>query len=485
MPALSKTNLKAKVAPIQLPQDRKYGAGGASPRIGLSDDLTELLKMPAVGLRGTMYATRTLELPFALSPTAERIQIEFGQEINYFSMEISTSRSTQAINNLISTATVRTPFLCRAIAFVLFGEFEQGAIAGYKEQVDADAAENSVNVPFRSGLGPALGNAAQSRPATFRHGWDVAEFFWAFSRAYRLQMFLGGDLRYVDELLGHIGTIEKGLCWQGYGQAQRSIADYIYLCNQQMGALGSNDRFLPITGEVSGETERGILPPVIYTQIGAPVMEGAYAASFPVRPFVALPGVPIDIQLVRENNDTIYYDAMASALAHGGTVRYAPEYTEQLNNSAGNAQVGYACDVQFKYGRIQIGTILLGARITSRCCLDWYYNMGAGLQGVYEGNPVTVRTMERFARDMGLDKIPTPRDATVGRQILSGLPDFEPKKNAAGVAAPPSDSELREHFARLGVEPMDHAKFRNRNQRADNPNRGLYETISEEGKLFL
>ena len=431
----------------------------------LNDDLSEILKAPAVGLRGTMYATRTLELPFALTPDDDAIQTEFGQEINYFSMEISASR-TQEVNNLISTATVRTPFLVRAIAFVMFAEFEQGAIAGYKTEIPNGTAENSTAVPFLNGVGPAFGAQETRRPATFRHGWDVAEFLWAFSRAYRLQMFLGGDLRYVDELLGHVGTIEKGLCWQGYGQAERSIADYINLCNARMRALGSVERFLPITGQLTGaqgDVSSGVLPPLVGMQIGGAVMEGAYASSFPVRPFVAMPGVPIDIQLVRENNENTFYPALQAALAHGGTVRYAPEYTEVLLNAAGNANASYACDVQFKYGRVQIGTILLGARITSRCCLDWYYNMGAGLQSVYEQSPVALQGLTRYANELGLSSVPQPRNNTVGRPLLSGVEAYQPSKDGAGVAGPFDPAAAAQHYEKLGLAVTRPENFRNIN----------------------
>lgn len=446
--------------------------------VGLADDLQEILKAPAIGLRGTMYATRTLELPFALTPTSDAITTEFGQEINYFSMEISTSR-TQEVNNLISTATVRTPFLVRAIAFVMFAEFEQGALPGYKVVVPAGADDQSQRVPFLTGIVPPFGANETRRPASFRQGWDVAEFLWAFSRAYRLQMFLGGDLRYVDELLGHIGTIEKGLCWQGYGQAERSVADYIALCNARMKELGSLDRFLPITGQLTGaqgDVSSGVLPPVISTQIGGAVMEGAYASSFPVRPFVAMPGVPIDIQLVRENNENTFYPALQAALAHGGTVRYAPEFSDVLLNAAGNANASYACDVQFKYGRVQIGTILLGARITSRCCLDWYYNMGQGLQNVYEQSAVALQGLARMANELGLSGIPTPRNNVVGRPLLSGLPMYEPAKDSAGVAGPPNADDAAKHYERMGIKVTRPESFRNINANANG--HSLYHTVS-------
>lgn len=453
-------------------QKRVTQARYAEPSVGLSDDLDSILKAPAVGLRGTMYATRTLEFPFALAPDSERIAVEFGQEINYFAMEINSSR-TQEINNLISTATVRTPFLVRAIAFVVYGEFEQGALAGYKHDEAVDALDDSLDVPVYDGSGVASGN---DRPATLRVGWDVQEFIISFMRAYRLQMFLGGDLRYVDELLGHIGTIEKGSYMQGYGQAQRSVADYIRLANDVMETLGSTERFFPITaGRDDADLATPILPPLIDMQVGSFQDEGMYGCSFPVRPFVALPGVPIDIQLVRENNDQVYYDAMAKALSHGGEVRWTRASTNELTGAR-----GYSCDVQFKYGRLQIGTILLGARITSRCCLDWYFNYGAGLGDIYTGsraNEKTLQTLKGMARELGLSDVPAPRSNVRGQQLLSGLTFPEGKKDSSGtLSGPPSSDDVMEHLRRQGVTPLNPSEFRNLNGNQNGDS--LYKLVS-------
>lgn len=384
----------------------------------LADNLEEVMQPGLVGLKGTMYATRTFEIPLS----AEDIAANFGQEINYFSMQVQASRAETQQNNLISTSTVRTPFLVRAVAFVAFAEFEQGAVAGGAfpaPDPDAPSATPAFTgaIPFGQGA---------ARPSTFNHGWPVLEFLWAMMSAYRFQMFLGGDLRYVDELLRHMGTIEKSSArYCGYGQAQRGIADYIRLANDRMAQIGEGRRFLPITAETVDDANVGVLPPLVEMSIGGPCAEGVYGSCFPIKPFVAMPGVPIDMQLVRENADQLFYDAMVRALGVPSMITYDAGWTENL---AGN--VGYAGDFQFRYGRVQIGFILLGARLTSRCCVDWYYNYGSLLSGLYEHGDAR-RAMERMSHDVGLSGIPMPKNlAGAQRPLLSGIPDAHSNPSA-------------------------------------------------------
>lgn len=379
----------------------------------LNDNLEDVMAPGLVGLRGTMYATRTFELPLS----ALDIEQNFGQEINYFSMQVSSARVTEQPNNLISTSTVRTPFLVRAIAFVAFAEFEQAAIAGGRFNAPTVA---NTNVPSFTGAIP-FGAEETRRPATFNFGWPVLEFLWGMMSAYRFQMFLGGDLRYVDELLRHIGTIEQTTTrYCGYGQAQRRMADRIRAANDRYADLGLDERFLPITSQQTADDPdvfEGVLPPLAMTSLGGPCSEGIYGSCFPIKPFVAMPGVPIDMQLVRENNEFVFYDAMVEALGVPTSITYDANWSDVL---AGGA--GYASDFKFNYGRAQIGFILLGARLTARCCVDWYYNYGSLLSGIYERNEVTVRALTRMSRDAGFDGMVQPRNlAGSQRPLLSGV----------------------------------------------------------------
>jgi len=176
-------------------------------------------------------------------------------------------------------------------------------------------------------------------------------------------------------------------------------------------------------------------------------VEGAFGCCFPIRPMLMLPGMPIDVQMVREVGSDVDHDRLIRAVT-----MEAAGTTYDENWTAGiTGDFGYASNVQFKYGQLTIGLMYRGLQLTPRCCIDWYYNFGYW-QAPAMGEDVVQRRLEQYAKSLGM-KLPNPLDPRAGVPVLSG---FDPG-NKADMQQLESyfDSTLRpvgnKDFQRLGT----------------------------------
>lgn len=369
------------------------------------DNLQDAIDCPVTGLPQTLYALQHSEFPM----TDAEAEAKFDDEINYFAMSVSSQVSGDQSGNLISTSSPRSPFLAKSLCIVIWVDPWQSAIAGSAQTLPTTTTTTPV---FTGDI--AFGGAP--RPASFRLGWDVLEAAQAYIASYRINMWLGGQLKVVDELVRHVGTVESNNRASGYGNAQRSIADWIKEANRRQREIGSTLSFLPITAQASGDTTKGVLPPLVNQQVGSVIAEGAFGCCFPIKPMLMLPGMPIDIQLVREVGSDIDHDRLlrAATFQSSGTT-YDEKWTEGLTGST-----GYAVDYQFKYGELVIGLMYRGLQLTPRCCLDWYYNFGYWQSPAMIGEDVVMRKLATYADALGM-RLPKPRDPRANVPMLSGF----------------------------------------------------------------
>jgi|GEM_PF-5362049 len=393
--------------------DKRPGSYNSEKTHAVCDNLQEALDCPITGLPQTMYALQHSE--FAL--TDALADQRFDDEINYFAMSVSSQVASDQSGNLIATSSPRSPFLAKSICLVVWVDPWQATIAGRSSTLSTSAPDNSVDVPVFTGAVPFVADGT-NRPASFRLGWDVLEAAQSYLASYRINLWLGGQLKVVDELLRHVGTIESNNKACGYGNAQRSIADWIFDCNRRQAENGSDQVFLPITASASGQTFVGNLPPLVDQTVGSVLVEGAFGTCFPIRPMLLLPGMPVDVQMIREVGSDVDHDRLLRSAKFNGVQRYAPAYTDTL---AGN--LGYACDVQFKYGQMTIGLMYRGLQLTPRCCLDYYYNFGWWQSPVFEQDAAR-RKLETYANSLGM-RLPLPRDPREGVPVLSGFENNE------------------------------------------------------------
>lgn len=265
----------------------------------------------------------------------------------------------------------------------------------------AAPAAVGTSVPQFDGTIPATGllSSGQVLDATARYaqldwGHSTWQASWAFLNAYRMTMILTGKFVLFDELAAHIGACVSAETWGGLGSPNISAASYIRSVNDRQAALNTattGPRFVPQT-IIAGNTPVAAPPPLAPVAYGGPQMDGIFGGWYPTNGILLYPTMPIQINFVRQDNETLYYNRMISNLGQGAEITWDANWSDILTPTGG-AATGFSSSFPFKGGILKTGVLMRGCVLAPTACLDWYSRSG------YMYDPDSMRAL--YASAMG------------------------------------------------------------------------------------
>lgn len=380
--------------------------------LGEVQDLSAVQNMPFDQIPTGHFSVSEYSLPLATTQLTD-----FGAQINPLNVTSTTAQAGKSSDFVVSQ---QSPdwFLLLSIGVIVVPDAKVFALNG--ADVAAPTVANTT-VPQFDGTIPPTGlpvgvlNGAQTLDATARYGqlnWghDSWQAAWAFLHAYRLQMILTGKFMLFDELAAHVGACVAAEEWEGLGNPNLGSARYVRSVNNRLAELGSTRRFIPQT-TVAGQTVTAAQPPLVPVGYGGPKMDGIFGGWYPTQGILLYPGMPLQIQFQRTDNDTVYYDRMISSLSQEPEVTWDANYSDIVTPTAPATAIGFSSSVPHKGGLFKVGIIMRGLSLAPKPCVDWYRMSGH----VY--NPDSSRQI--YAAAMGMLQ---SRAAEAG---LAGLPDIE------------------------------------------------------------
>lgn len=349
------------------------------------DNVQGCLNTDLVKTYKTIFSLREFRLPFS----AANFTSFFGPKINFFASE-GSSRDAGVSSNTVITNAVDMPFLVRCITLYLTVEALGFTTVG--AAVAAPAPNTAV--PFFDGvqIANAQGVLGIAEPAWLEWGQDTWKAAHAVMQAYRMVMLLGGRLELFSELGADVGSVDSHSEWVGFSSSLTELPQYIARVNarQADADIVRTTRFLPPTGQsvvLPGTTTPavriGVPTPTAPASWGGPKMQGMFCGGcYPVRGILFVPGMPINLNLVRDDGDATYYEALQLALTQADNVRYDANFTGVISD--GLATIASANFTEFKGGLFRIGIAMRGFELTPRAAVEWYGTYGGSFGQTYQ-----------------------------------------------------------------------------------------------------
>lgn len=350
----------------------------------VEDNIQGCLSADLVKTYKTIFSLREFRLPFT---TAEFLAF-FGPKINFFASD-GSNRDTGVSSNTVITNAVDMPFLVRCITVYLTVE-----ALGFTAVGAAIAAPTTPDtaVPFFDGIqiANAQGVLGIAQPAWLEWGlctWKAAH---ALMQAYRLVMLLGGRLELFSELGADVGSVDSHSQWVGFSSSFSELPQYVSRVNARQAEIGRTTRFLPPTGQTVAligaptvPVQIGVPTPTVPASWGGPKMDGMFCGGcYPVRGILFVPGMPINLNLVRDDGDTAYYEQLQLALTQADNVRYDANWgASVVFNGNAIASVNFT---EYKGGNFRLGIAMRGFELTPRAAVEWYGTYGGSFGQTYQ-----------------------------------------------------------------------------------------------------
>jgi hypothetical protein len=434
------------------------------PRLGASDDVVDLLSQDLVKVPATIYRVNELDLPLTSTFAKEF----FSSQIAMFAGSESSPVTGISANSIITNASAQ-PFLLRCVAPYVSVE-----ALGFSANGEAFPIPNAkIDTPAFDGVVPIAGQGqTQLLQAWLEWGVPTWKAVKELFQAYRLQMPLGNTFILFDELVADVGTTDSHNPWSGYGTSQAALPEYVAHVNKRQRDLGNaaepQSIFLPATVQniapfPATPVLAGVPTPLVNAAWGGPCMKGLFGGCYPSRGILFPPAWPIYLNYIRDQGDSIYHDALITAVTNNPGFTY----DANLNGTIAGATIsGFAEFVKFVGGKLRVGATLRGANLTPRAVIEWYAMMSGmygsvysttmtrdwmdnlpvgGVLGLGEGERVTgLKRSDLLAR---LARARQPRAGQVSRTFdvlshLAGAPGIDDKEVEATRMAP-KDSALR------------------------------------------
>jgi hypothetical protein len=321
------------------------------------------------------YSLSEDELPLSAAQLTN-----FGAQINPL-QTTNTSATAGRTSSFIQPMTSPDWFLLLSVGSVVVPECKAFALNG--ASVAAPAA-SATTVPQFDGTIPSTGLLssggldATARYAQLDWGHSTWQAAWSFLNAYRMTMILTGKFVLFDELAAHIGACVSAEEWGGLGNPNISASRYIRRVNDRQAALNSattGTRFIPQT-MIAGDTPIAAPPPLVPVAYGGPKMDGIFGGWYPTRGVLLYPGMPVQINYLRQDNETLYYDRLVQNLGIETEITWDANYSDILTPSAGPVARGFSSAVPFKGGILKTGVLMRGVVLAPKPCVDWYRMAG-------------------------------------------------------------------------------------------------------------
>ena len=349
------------------------------------DDVQSCMQADLVKTYRTIYSLREFDLPF----TATGFDDFFGPTIQFFAGD--QSKRTQGISsNTTLTNAVDMPFLVRCIAIYITVEPLGFTAAG--AAVATPAAANT-NVPFFDGVqidlqaAPGVLALGVASPAWLEWGIPTWKAAHALMQAYRLQMLLGGRLELFNELNADVGNIDSHSQWVGFSNSLSELPLYVAHVNANERTNTRGLIFLPATAQqviqpgASTVSDIGVPTPLVQASWGGPKMDGLFCGCYPVRGILLVPGMPINLNMIRDDGDVFYYTKLKEALVEASNVVYDVNYSGDVK--VNGTVVASTKFTEFKGGTIRIGITMRGFELTPRAAVQWYGTYGGSFGQLY------------------------------------------------------------------------------------------------------
>ncbi len=360
-----------------------------SGSLGLVENLSDLSSTPMDCIPAGHFSLAEYSVPLSAAEL-----LDFGPTINPLNTTNSSSREGRT-STLIQPMTFPDWYLMMSVGVVVVPDAKAFAING--ASVAAPAASSTV--PQFDGTIPATGLLSNGGEldTTARYGqlsWGhcTMQAAWSFLHAYRMQMILTGKFLLFDELCAHIGACVSAEEWTGTGNPNIDVSRYIRSVNDRQALLNSpttGTRFIPQT-IIAGDTPVGAPPPLAPVGYFGPKMDGIFGGWYPTRGLLMYPGMPFQNFFIRQDNEHLYYDRMASNLGIEAEITWDKNFTDVVTPSAGPAARGFSSAVPFKGGLFKLGVLYRGCSLAPKPCVDWYrmsghiYNPDAA-RALYQG----------------------------------------------------------------------------------------------------
>lgn len=356
------------------------------------DDLGQCMQADLVKVPKTVFSLRERLLPL----TDTQFDAEFGPEINFFAGSAS-QRALGVSSNTTLTNAVDVPFLIRCISVFISVE-----PLGFTASGAAIAAPSTpVFTPYFDGVLTGI-PAAQAdvpgmmpQPAWLEWGQGTWKAAHAFMQAYRMTMVLGGRLELFNELNADVGNLDSHSPWEGFSNSLSNLPAYVRQVNDKARADGRSSIFLPATAQqvtipaqAPFQALIGVPAPLVQASWGGPQQKGLFCGCYPVRGLLLVPGAPINLNMVRDKGDSIYFAALRDALTVKSGLTYDANLTATLalQTAAGPPPVlttisNNSAFQEFKGGKLRIGISMRGFELTPRAAIQWYgmYSNSFGL----------------------------------------------------------------------------------------------------------
>jgi len=312
-----------------------------------SDEVDACMQADLVKTYRTIFALREFDLPF----TQLGFDAVFGPKIAFFAGDTS-QRDKGISSNTTLTNAVDMPFLVRCISIYISVEPIGFTAAG--EAIAAPASPGTA-VPYFDGiltkpapLGSPVVTGVQngiSQPAWLEWGIPTWKAAHAFMQAYRLQMLLGGRLELFNELNADVGNLDSHSPWIGFSNSLSELPQYVAHVNKrqhdlQGGSSAPATIFLPATAQqviLPGDTTPtniGVPTPLVQASWGGPMQKGLFCGCYPVRGILLVPGMPINLNMIRDDGDSIYFAALNDALVQATNVVYDANFSGNVTDGA-------------------------------------------------------------------------------------------------------------------------------------------------------
>ena len=400
-----------------------FGPVSAQSRFGVSqptDDLDAALQCDLVKVPKVVFAIREYALPL----TADQLDADFSDEINFFSDNSSNKRLGVSGNTLFTNA-VELPFLARCISVYFAVEPFAFAISGASHVVVDPQTTPAFDGIVRSTPVAGTGMLATDRPAALEWGYPTWRAAHAFMQAYRMQLLLGGKLELFNELAADVGCLDSHSPWEGFSSGLIASDQYVRIVNDRYtgsvadGGLAGDRLFLPPTVQDASPLGAlthdyfGVPAGLAPAAWGGPCMDGLFGGCYPTRGLFYVPGMPINIKFIRDGGDTLYHESLLHELGSQVTAQtFASSLTEAL--TTGN---GWGSRALFKGGTFRVGIAMRGFELTPRAALLWYARFGNSYGMSYYGNSAVNACISNMAAVSGLSSLQGVSDV---QRTLSG-----------------------------------------------------------------
>lgn len=389
-----------------------------------SDDVDACMQADLVKTYRTIYALREFDLPF----TQAGFDAVFGPRIAFFAGDTS-QRDKGISSNTTLTNAVDMPFLVRCISIYISVEPIGFTAAG---EAVAPPANANTNVPYFDGVlvDPTTGTST-SNPAWLEWGLPTWKAAHAFMQAYRLQMLLGGRLELFNELNADVGNLDSHSPWIGFSNSLSELPLYVAHVNANERTNQRGLIFLPATAQTvllpaaTVPIQIGVPTPLVQASWGGPKQEGLFCGCYPVRGILLVPGMPINLNMIRDDGDSIYFKALNDALVEASNVVYDVNYNG--NVVVGQATVASTKFTEFKGGKLRIGITMRGFELTPRAAVQWYGTYGGSFGQLYAVQ-ASQSILTEYALTLGI------------AQGLAGVPAWV--AGGAGLDVPDQDDAL-------------------------------------------